>query len=938
MKTLRISLAMGGGVAMGTFSGAALTESLKLLLLFGKDRDGNEYKTLELDSMSGASAGAISLAILLRTLVDYKSVMKDANYYTEKEILEDLEDNYSKNVIREITPSKLEDLKALHVAQKIQERIWVNILDLNLLFGEKNKGKYDIEKAFGLLDRENVSKLVDKYICQNLTNISEKTVRVLSKDRFLFACSLSNLTPVKKPEVFRRYNTISSNGQSFKYISNLLNSVSSFEHAELRVIDFVFNKGIIENVPSDSRWIKFYPNELFKQTIKEATSFNLNESDSWRVLAASAIACGAFPIAFEPLLLKRYREEFGDAWPEQFVSIHKELTAGSVLANSFIDKDQPLDYSSFNFPYIDGGTFNNEPIKEAFKLSYYNDFNKEDTEVDRVVMFVDPIVRESDPLFKQSSYDTISNKIDDDSVNFEKISELNKAVGITSSIISMLKRQGSIKEEHKSDRFVENSNLNNQLQKYLFATETTYSDRPELIETAVKKIGIFLGKDVIPAGTRKVHRYLLWLAKRKVRNEEGKMISLFPILLNLPDVSFKMLLELLPDKNYNLPEAINHLIDNQSIRWERSDSDLVNEFQKLFLIALADIGLETIGKDLKAIRVGITPHNVYGSTISLPGSEMFAFGGFADSDVRQYSFNYGRVCALNILSSNEFRKYHDKSREIQSKNPSPFIDNSHLQQLESYLISQVQNIQLYSGGMTSYSKSLYKDGYNAISKRLEAMFKLAFYKQIGAGVALLFTGLTSIFTDKLFLWTVKSLIGRRINIKERKVVNFLKPLNVRIEIPKSSLVSLHYTLDLDSNKKKRINYNSRDYKGKKIIEFQLFLSTNLNFNRKTIHLFPFPYFELEENDPNLDPRKINKPHIDKLIVTNFWNNLGKGLEFTFPLHSKINNNRNSVFYSLMNLDYHINPRLRIQYDHNGEHKFYFEEGTIAFDKLGKTIQ
>ena len=33
---LRVCLAMGGGVSLGTFSGAALTESLKLLIIYGK--------------------------------------------------------------------------------------------------------------------------------------------------------------------------------------------------------------------------------------------------------------------------------------------------------------------------------------------------------------------------------------------------------------------------------------------------------------------------------------------------------------------------------------------------------------------------------------------------------------------------------------------------------------------------------------------------------------------------------------------------------------------------------------------------------------------------------------------------------------------------------------------------------------------------------------
>ena len=40
-KILRICLAMGGGVSLGSFSGSSLTEALKLLILYGKDENGN---------------------------------------------------------------------------------------------------------------------------------------------------------------------------------------------------------------------------------------------------------------------------------------------------------------------------------------------------------------------------------------------------------------------------------------------------------------------------------------------------------------------------------------------------------------------------------------------------------------------------------------------------------------------------------------------------------------------------------------------------------------------------------------------------------------------------------------------------------------------------------------------------------------------------------
>ena len=53
---------MGGGVSLGSFCGSSMTEAVKLLILFGR------YKKVEIDAFSGASAGSLSLAIMMRYL------------------------------------------------------------------------------------------------------------------------------------------------------------------------------------------------------------------------------------------------------------------------------------------------------------------------------------------------------------------------------------------------------------------------------------------------------------------------------------------------------------------------------------------------------------------------------------------------------------------------------------------------------------------------------------------------------------------------------------------------------------------------------------------------------------------------------------------------------------------------------------------------------
>ena len=146
-KVLKVCLAMGGGVSLGSFSGSALTEALKLLIIYGKGEDGKSYKDVVVDGMSGASAGAIALTILLRCLVDYKSMLfkgmpKDETEKEKDETVlmaereERLEAALAKNYFNgiqedlyKLDSAKVESLKALQLAQMIQEILWVDSVD-----------------------------------------------------------------------------------------------------------------------------------------------------------------------------------------------------------------------------------------------------------------------------------------------------------------------------------------------------------------------------------------------------------------------------------------------------------------------------------------------------------------------------------------------------------------------------------------------------------------------------------------------------------------------------------------------------------------------------------------------------------------------------------------------------------------------------------------
>ncbi|MBK7231282.1 MAG: hypothetical protein IPH93_03160 [Saprospiraceae bacterium] len=163
MKKLRVCLSMGGGVSLGAFSGAALTEALKLLVLYGRDRMGNPYDKIELDGMSGASAGSVSLAIMMRCLIDYKSVINKSYFLEFLEVEENVViTTLEKRIEKLYTSNALEDknreiMLALEVTQIMQEIIWVRSIDTDQLFKES---EFDPMQPFGLLNRAAILNLV----------------------------------------------------------------------------------------------------------------------------------------------------------------------------------------------------------------------------------------------------------------------------------------------------------------------------------------------------------------------------------------------------------------------------------------------------------------------------------------------------------------------------------------------------------------------------------------------------------------------------------------------------------------------------------------------------------------------------------------------------------------------------------------------------------
>ena len=167
-KKLKVCLAMGGGVSLGSFSGSALTEALKLLIIYGKDCDDQPYDEIVVDGMSGASAGAIALTLMLRCLIDYKSMLSLAgDHVTEGSLIKELAEEYFGNDVQKLESCKQQkSLIALQLAQKIQYKIWVEEVDSINLYKKKTNKEYvaNPNNSFSLLDRGHLEGLAKKYL------------------------------------------------------------------------------------------------------------------------------------------------------------------------------------------------------------------------------------------------------------------------------------------------------------------------------------------------------------------------------------------------------------------------------------------------------------------------------------------------------------------------------------------------------------------------------------------------------------------------------------------------------------------------------------------------------------------------------------------------------------------------------------------------------
>ena len=121
-KKLKVGIVMGGGVSLGSFTGGALAEITRQL----RDNLNPElYSRAEIDVLSGASAGGMTLAMLLRVLAN---------------------------------PEGFPDEKIVQKARDSQYDAWVDKIDIKNLIPKPNM------KIASLLDRNAVDDIAEELL------------------------------------------------------------------------------------------------------------------------------------------------------------------------------------------------------------------------------------------------------------------------------------------------------------------------------------------------------------------------------------------------------------------------------------------------------------------------------------------------------------------------------------------------------------------------------------------------------------------------------------------------------------------------------------------------------------------------------------------------------------------------------------------------------
>ncbi len=615
--TLRVGFAMGGGNSLGTFSGAALSQALKLLLLRGTDRNGEPYERVEVDVFSGASAGSLSLSLLLRGLVHPDT---DRMMAAKVQLIAEFG--------TEFTEAPKETKKALiaaQVLQDVQEEVWVREVDLEKLLGRSSReAKRRIRTTAGFLDRGAVEDLARRYLFFPGSNESgsgspvDLSKRQLLAERVLFASSLANLNPILA-DARQEYPTLDLG------LTGLLDGLTSRVHNELRVFDLHFaaveTNRLTDPEAFPRRWCRYHAGPKVRDDEGTGRGIgSLLEPKGWSKMAATSIASAAVPLAFEPVPLERRAYEFGET----------ESGSGSGWPKSLKGKDRHV------FTYVDGGTFNNEPVREAFRMASFIDAQSPEDDFERLILFVDPHITPPPSTMELKHYGRWLLDLPDGLLapmqggELRKRSSLDRLIPLGGALLAAVTDESRVVEADKVFQTRQRFQIRNLMREEL-AGVLSRDPNPDSLESLADKLRALMEVDrtgiMIPAGALTLEGEL-----RRVIVEEG---GLGRPLSTLRKKS--------ADEIRAFANAPGSAPEDERSLWLQALS-----------FAAVDRVMDLEGKMEGSQLVAISPATDPGDPSQLeelPGGLAHGFGGFMSELAGEYEVELGRYCAQLFLQA-----------------------------------------------------------------------------------------------------------------------------------------------------------------------------------------------------------------------------------------------------------------------------------------------
>ena len=544
-REVRIALIMGGGVSLGSFSGGALAETLRLLEQFPatrRDAQGTSVPIApRIDVVTGASAGSMTLGIMLRLLLAGKS--------------------------------------ASEVAEAMQAS-WVEGVGLDYDEADKQLLPADLKHHAepSLLSTAALQRLANRYLGEGTGTDFQRSDLLAERIYASFAVANLHGIDVEAPvQLIRQWSAGGSASGSKSGFEDALKTTFHDDRVRFR----------IEAAGSTTGGPAIDPESGAIRIRKLGDPSQ--PGNPWSIFRAAAIASGSFPAAFPPVFIERRREEYPGLWPDDLEEEHLE---------------------KFRFAYVDGGTFRNEPLREAIELAALCDAASDPESFERVFVLIDPNVSGSNEVrtldFEHAI--ALSTKYDDESGRIkehelEQRHYAGRLLSVLARVLAMIQSQATLRDWLRAAKINSRVEWERKLTEILTRLSALEGSAALLGEARAMLTEIYLDK-VARAPTGEADAATRASAERR--------------------------------RDADL-EAL-----------EKELGPVPNELARTLVLALRNAA--GLRRKRRLNMVAISPWSVPDPPIPLAGNFLANFGGFFDQGWRQHDYDAGRFAAHYMLT------------------------------------------------------------------------------------------------------------------------------------------------------------------------------------------------------------------------------------------------------------------------------------------------